>query len=175
MQGFTSAYMRRFRKENDVFGQQGKLHPVRDLKLLLFLIVAMVVYGPLNEDLERELIDLILPREDLFKSVIGGGITRFAFSRLLPLPEIRALHDFKGRWAQWNDRAHTHALKGPGASTAPVITMYRAVEDGEMTQEQLLQNLDKILFANIDVAMGWPILDTCPSCGSSCCAEGLQK
>lgn len=153
VQELTGAYLSRLGKDNDAFGQQGKLHPVRDLKLLPFLLVAKVVYGPLNEDLERDLIDLIPQREDLFKSVIGGGITRFAFSRLLPLPAIRALHDFKAKWAQWNYRAHTHALKDPGPSTAPVATMYRAVEDGKMTMEQLLQTLDEILFANIDVTM----------------------
>lgn len=154
LQDFTGAYMRRLGKDNDAFSQQGELHPVLDLKLLPFLFVAKVVYGPLNKDLESELIDLIPPRQDLFKSVIGGGITRYAFSRLLPLPAIRALHDFKDRWARWNDRAHTHALKGPGASTTPVITMHRAVEDGTMTREQFLQTLDEILFANIDVTMG---------------------
>jgi hypothetical protein len=154
VQDFTGAYLSRLRKDNNVFGEQGKLHPVRDLKLLPFLIVAKVVYGPLNEDLERDLIDLIPPREDLFKSVIGGGITRFAFSRFLPLPAIRGLHDFRDKWAQWNDRAHIYALKGPGRITAPVVTMYRAVEEGKMTLEQLLQTLDEILFANIDVTMG---------------------
>ncbi|KAI1758249.1 cytochrome p450 monooxygenase GliC [Xylaria castorea] len=154
VQDFTSAYMRRLRKDSDAFGQQGNLHPVRDLKLLPFLFVAKVVYGPLSEDLERDLIDLISPREDLFKSVIGGGITRFTFSRLLPLPAIRALRDFKDRWAQWNNRAHAHALKGPGTSILPVISMFRVVKDGKITREQLLQTLDEILFANIDVTMG---------------------
>ncbi|TVY44881.1 Cytochrome P450 monooxygenase [Lachnellula subtilissima] len=154
VQDFTAVYLDHLGKENDAFGEQGKLHPVRDLKLLPFLVVAKIVYGRLNEDLERDLIGLILPREDLFKSVIGGGITRFAFSRFLPLPAIQALHHFKRKWAQWNDRAHTHALKGPGQSTAPVVAMYRAVEDGNMTREQLLQTLDEILFANIDVTMG---------------------
>lgn len=151
---FTGAYMRQLAKDNDAFGQQGKLHPVRDLKLLPFLFVAKVVYGPLSEDLERELIELIPPREDLFKSIIDGGITRFAFSRLLPLPAIKALHDFKDRWAQWNDHAYTYALKVHEASATPIITMYEAVENGGMTREQLLQTLDEILFANIDVTMG---------------------
>jgi cytochrome P450 len=154
VQEFAGDYMRRLGKDNDIFGQQGKLHPVRDLKLLPFLYVAKVVYGPLSEDMEKELTDLVPPRENLFKSVIGGGITRFGFSRYLPLPAIRALHDFKGRWAQWNDRAYAKARKGPGESAAPIIDMYRAVEGGRMTREQLLQTLDEILFANIDVTMG---------------------
>ena len=154
VQDFTSAYMRRLGENNDAFSQQGKLHPVRDLKFLPFLFVAKVVYGPLNERLENELLDLVPPREDLFRIIIGGGITRFAFSRLLPLPAIGALHDFKDRWTRWNDRAHTHALQGPGASTAPIIAMYRAVEDGKSTREQLLQTLDEMLFANMDVTMG---------------------
>jgi hypothetical protein len=154
VQVFTAAYMRRLAKDDCTLGKQRKLHPVRDLKLLPFLFVAKVVYGPLSEDLERELIALISPREAIFKSVIAGGITRFTFSRYLPLPAIRALRDFKVRWAKWNDSAHDNALKWPGMSHVPVIAMYRSVEDGKVTREQLLQTLDEILFANIDVTMG---------------------
>lgn len=163
VQAFAGAYLRRVmaRKEDAALpGQQGKravlLHPVRDIKLLPFLFVAKVVYGPLDEGLERELTEMIQPREDLFRTVIGGGITRFTWSRFLPLPAIRALRDFKDGWARWNDRAHAHALRdnNPGASAAPIVAMYRAVEEGKISREQLLQTLDEILFANIDVTMG---------------------
>lgn len=110
VQVFTRAYMRSLAKDVDEFRRFGKLHPVRDLKLLPFLLVAKVIYGLLPSSLEQELIDLIPPRETLFKSVISGGITRFGLSRFLPLPEIRALHEFKDRFADWSSRAHAHVL-----------------------------------------------------------------
>ncbi|KAI0888105.1 putative cytochrome P450 oxidoreductase GliC-like protein [Annulohypoxylon maeteangense] len=154
MQNFTKTYMRALRTENETFKEHGKLHPIQDLKLLPFLFVAQIVYGPLNAELERELTELILPREELFKSVIGGGITRFSVSRFLPLPAIRALHNFKDRWAAWSDRAHDHALKAGREAETPIIGMYRSVDEGNMTREQLLQTLDEMLFANIDVTMG---------------------
>ncbi|KAI1359996.1 putative cytochrome P450 oxidoreductase GliC-like protein [Xylaria arbuscula] len=163
VQHFTSEYMRRLSNENDTFGKEGKLQPVHDLKLLPFSFIAKVVYGPLSQKLERELMDLVPPREAVFRAVISGGLTRFAISRFLHLPAIRALRDFKDRWARWNDRAHAHAqsLEESGGRSAPIIGIYRAVKNGEMTREQLLQTLDEILFANIDVTMGglsWAIV-----------------
>ncbi|KAI0817164.1 putative cytochrome P450 oxidoreductase GliC-like protein [Xylaria sp. FL0064] len=155
VQDFTASYMRRIGKGDNTLGQQGLLHPVHDLKRLPFFFVAKIIYGPLNAVLERELTDLLEPREKLFKRVIDGGITRFAFSRLLPLPAIRALISFKNRWARWNDHLYCHALEIPKAnSKPPIVAMYRAVENGKITREQLLQTLYKILFANIDVTTG---------------------
>ncbi|PSR83624.1 cytochrome p450 monooxygenase GliC [Coniella lustricola] len=154
-QDFTSAFMHRLQSDNNAFRQQGTLHPVQDLKLLPILFVARVIYGLLTDEQERELRDLIPPRENIFRTVIGGGITRFEFSKFLPLPDIRALKRFKDNWARWNDRVHANAVKRASkADPAPVIAMYKAVEDGKMTREQLLQTLDEILFANIDVTMG---------------------
>ncbi|KAI8957382.1 putative cytochrome P450 oxidoreductase GliC-like protein [Daldinia sp. FL1419] len=154
VQDFTKNYMRTLYTESKTLSEQGKLHPVRDLKLLPFLFVATVVYGTLDPILERELRDLIPDREDLFKNVISGGITRFPISRFLPLPAIRALNHFKDRWADWNDRAYAYALKTQGTNEAPIIKMYEAVEKGTMSREELLQTLDEMMFANIDVTMG---------------------
>ncbi|KAI5922715.1 putative cytochrome P450 oxidoreductase GliC-like protein [Camillea tinctor] len=158
VQSFAKEYMRSLVAENRTSKEHRRLHPVRDLKLLPFLFVARVVYGSFGADLERELRALIPLREELFKSVVAGGITRFPVARFLPLPAMRALRDFKKRWAAWSDRAH-HAsvLKAGGAEereSAPIIGMYRSVEEGNMTREQLLQTLDEMLFANIDVTMG---------------------
>ncbi|OTB11239.1 hypothetical protein K445DRAFT_322235 [Daldinia sp. EC12] len=154
VQDFTKKYMRTLSAEGSLLGEHGKLHPVRDLKLLPFLFVARVVYGPLDAMLERELRDLIPDREELFKSVISGGITRFSIAQFLPLPAVRALRHFKQRWADWNDRAYAHALNAKGTGEAPIIKMYEAVEKGTMSREELLQTLDEMMFANIDVTMG---------------------
>lgn len=159
VQDFTKQYMRSLSTDNESFKKDGKLHPVQDLKLFPFLFVARVVYGPLDPELERQLRELIQPREALFRSVIQGGISSFSVARFLPLPSVRALRDFKRRWAAWNDRAHDSALKAaagraPQQPAAPIVGMYKSVKTGSVTREQLLQTLDEILFANIDVTMG---------------------
>lgn len=154
VQDFTRAYLRRLGEKKDFMHQGGNLHPVHDIKLLPFLFVARVIYGSMSDDLEGELRDLIPPREDLFKSVIGGGITKYAWSQLLPLPAIRKLRHFKACFAHWNDDAHAHALRIRADGDAPILGMYQAVKDGIITREQLLQTLDEMLFANIDVTMG---------------------
>ncbi|KAI1208208.1 putative cytochrome P450 oxidoreductase GliC-like protein [Annulohypoxylon truncatum] len=154
IQDFTKAYMRALNAESEPLRDHGKLHPVHDLKLLPFLFVARIIYGSLSAELEKELRELIPLREELFKSVVGGGITRFSIARFLPLPAIRALRDFKRRWAEWNDKAHAYALQTKRAEATPIIGMYRCVDEGTITREQLLQTLDEMLFANIDVTMG---------------------
>lgn len=155
LQEFVENYFQDLRTKSTAFRDEGKLHPVHDLKCLPFLFVARVVYGRLTPNLEKELTELLQPREDLFKSVIGGGVTRFSLSRFFPLPAIRALNSFKERWAHWNDRAHHQALKrAAGSDVPPIVDMYNAVSSGKITREQLLQTLDEILFANIDVTTG---------------------
>ena len=91
--------MTQLNAQNTSFREQGKLHPVRDLKLLPFLFVAKVIYGSLDKDAQNELLEMVAPRETLFRSVISGGITRFRVAQFLPLPAIRALNDFKVHWA----------------------------------------------------------------------------
>lgn len=154
VQQFTRSYMQALTTYNKMIGGYGKIHAVHDLKLLPFLFVARIVYGPLDVVLEGELKQLIILREQVFKSVINGGISRFPISRFLPLAEIRALNEFKDRWADWSDRAHAAAFDAARVIAPPVISMYEAVDDGTITREQLLQTLDEMLFANIDVTMG---------------------
>lgn len=131
---------------------QGILNPVEDLKLLPFRMVAEILYGGLPVELYQSLEDLIPLRESVFRRVIGGGITRFRFSKYLPLAAVKDLATFKAAWAKFNDLAYEVAMKD--GSQAPIILFYKAVVDGLMKREELLQTLDEILFANLDVTMG---------------------
>jgi len=38
--------------------------------------------------------------------------------------------------------------------SAPIIDFYKSVQDGSINKEELLQMIDEILFANLDVTMG---------------------
>ena len=151
---FVHDYLRtRIPNETEQHGLQ-KFHIIHDLKFIPFLFVARIIFGPLSVGLERKLEALIPQREALFRKVIQGGMSRFALLRHLPLSEMNELRDFKRRWKSWNDEAHTHALlNATDSNGAPILDMYADMETGKITQEQLLQTIDEILFANLDVMM----------------------
>ncbi|KAI0546141.1 putative cytochrome P450 oxidoreductase GliC-like protein [Xylaria curta] len=144
LQHFVGDYLQDLKTRNQALGREGKLHPVRDLKRLPFLFVVTVVYGPLNAELKEKLTNLLQPREDIFK----------------------ALLNFKSKWAEWNDHAFHHALKNNESNNRPpIVDMYEAVHSGKITREQLLQTLDEIIFANIDVTtaeLSWTLI--CSKC-----------
>ncbi|KAF4636129.1 hypothetical protein G7Y89_g1953 [Cudoniella acicularis] len=129
-----------------------KLDPVADIKMLPFWIIVDIIYGGLSPGMEAQLCKLAPQREELFKFVIHGGLTRFWFSRLLPLKANKELKAFKHDWKAFNDSAYRHALE-LGIKT-PFVSMHHAIERGEISEDQLLQTLDEMIFANLDVTMG---------------------
>lgn len=131
---------------------QSLLNPVEDLKLLPFWIVAEILYGELSKELLQMLEKLIPLRESLFRRVIGGGITRFWWSRYLPIAALTDLVKFEAEWSQFNDLAQQHAARQ--SSQVHIVRLYEAMESGSMTKKHMLQTLDEILFANLDVTMG---------------------
>ncbi|KAF2873115.1 cytochrome P450 [Massariosphaeria phaeospora] len=135
-----------------------QLHPHADLRVYPFLALAEILYGGLTPELKARLLAIIPGRDSVFRSIIVGGLTRFPISRFLPLPALRELWDFKKAWACWNDDAHAEALRksesGETRGAAPIVQMYASVEEGSMSREALLQTLDEMLFANLDVTIG---------------------
>ena len=146
---------------------QGVLHPVSDLKFLPFLILARVIYGSLSDQLLDDLISLTSIREAIFNRVIAGGVSRFWISRYLPLASNTMLQEYKTRWAAFNASARSHAATMAAEKTTneegimiteradvPILHMYDAMDRGEISEEELLQTLDEILWANLDVTLG---------------------
>lgn len=131
---------------------EGLLDPAEDLKLLPFWVVAEIIYGELSPQMVLELKELAPLREDIFKDVIHGGLSRFPFSRYLPTKANASLARFRARWESFNDSAYRRAMSS--RITAPIVHMHDAVEKGLMTTEQLLQTLDESLYANLDVTTG---------------------
>lgn len=143
------------------------IHPAEDLKMLPFWIVAEIFYGKLSPELIAHLKTLVPLREELFKFVIRGGLTRFSWMRMFPTRAGRMLVAFKMQWVAFNQNAYQHALST--GSPAPIVAMFDAVDQGTITQEQLYQTIDEALFANLDVTTGgisWnlPFLAANPSC-----------
>jgi cytochrome P450 len=132
---------------------EGVINPVSDLRMLPFWVVAEHIYGPLDTQMRSELEELIPLREELFARVIQGGITRFSWSRFLPTETNRNLKDFRWRWGKWNDAVARRAQDSPQAP-APIVHMYRAAREGQISFQGLHQTLDEMLFANLDVTMG---------------------
>ncbi len=138
---------------------QGLIHPVADLKLLPFWIIADLIYGHLSPATEAQLRTLIPLREKLFQHVIAGGLSRFSASQYLPTAANRGLSKFKMGWASFNREALHESLADKRHT--PLVQMHGAVESGTISLEELYQTLDEILFANLDVtagALSWNLL-----------------
>lgn len=138
---------------------RGLIDPVQDLKLLPFRIVTDIIYGRLDEAAQQELEELIPLREGLWRQMIAGGITRFWCAQYLPLKVNAQLRQWKTRWGRFNDaraaeEATLRKVKGSSDAIAPITLMYDSVRQGTLTREQLLQTIDEMLFANLDVTMG---------------------
>ena len=131
---------------------RGLLDPADDLKLLPFLIVAEVIYGQLHPDVERELRSMAPHREELMKYVIQGGLARFQWARHLPTQANRDLAAFRKRWLAVNELAYQRAIEA--GISAPIIDYFAARDIGELTTDEMLQTMDEMLFANLDVTIG---------------------
>lgn len=132
----------------------GLLHPADDLKLLPFWVVCEIFYGELSATITAELRALAPVREDLFKHVIGGGVSRFPPSRFLPTEANRQLAAFQARWESFNDRAYHAALESCVDPPPPIVRLYELVRAGTLTRQHLLHTLDESLYANLDVTTG---------------------
>lgn len=138
---------------------RNRIDPVKDLRILPFWIIAEIMYGKLS-NIQREQLKTIIPtREALFSRMVQGGITRSSWSRYLPTETNKSLRRFKRQWADFNRQAYL-ASCSRGDQTL-IVTLYEAVKSGTVSSEEVLQTLDEILFANLDVTMGglsWNLL-----------------
>ncbi|KAF1998241.1 cytochrome P450 [Amniculicola lignicola CBS 123094] len=135
---------------------QGVMNPVEDLSMLPFWQIADHLYGKLTPDQKKELESIVPAREEVFKRMIEGGVTRFAWSQFLPTKTNRQLTEFKTKWRAFNDKVYAGLIAA--GECPPMVPMYQARERGEMTTENLYQTLDEMLFADLDItiaAMAW--------------------
>ena len=177
------------------------IHPAQDLKLLPFSLVAVLLYGKVldDEDLSQQLYAMVPLRERLFMHVIGGGITRYWWSSLFTWTEAnRLLRRFQQDWLEFNQRCYEKA-KQLGLCV-PIVGLWEGVVSGEIDRTQvvtsvnlplkkanllmpplqLLQSLDEVLFANLDVttgALSWLIVNmaSSPSAQARLLAEIRSK
>lgn len=137
----------------------GKLNPVQHLRFLPFWAIACILYGDMKTEQQEELADLVSVRERLFHRMIQGGLTRYTLTQYIPTRATRDLRIFKERWAKFNNSAYV--LCSQAYKTTPLVSLQEAVFEGKISQDQLLQTLDEILFANLDVttaSISWLLL-----------------
>ncbi|CRG92072.1 hypothetical protein PISL3812_09127 [Talaromyces islandicus] len=145
---------------------QGRLsstgfHPVDDLRLLPFWVVAELIYGPLGPELEATLEQIIPLRERLFHKAIMGGWLSFNWTRHLPTATKRDLTKFQKEWERFNTAAYERASKTQSGQTPPIVSMMAQVAKGTVSRRSVYQTLDEMLFANLDVTIGglsWNLL-----------------
>jgi cytochrome P450 len=147
--------------ENTQTLKNGFIHPVDDLRDLPFWVVADVLYGRLHIAQQQELRALMPIRDLLFKRMIQGGATRFSWSQFFSTSTNRDLRDFKQRWAKFHEDFYQESRNSEENPPPPALSMYEDMKHGKLSQEHLLQTLDEMLFANLDVTMGglsWNLL-----------------
>lgn len=135
--------------------EKWQLRPYADIRVYPFLALADTLYGTLTPDLKARLLEIIPGRDSVFAHMMYGGVTRYAWAKYLPLKPNREMRHFKQAWGHWNDDAHAEAVKkAEKGSPAPIVEMYAAIANGSSSREALLQTLDEMLFANLDVTIG---------------------
>jgi gliotoxin/aspirochlorine/mycotoxins biosynthesis cytochrome P450 monooxygenase len=149
-----------------------------------FLYTAGIIYGNLDESQEGELWSLGQRRVALMRYVIRGGIYRSSISWFLS-PQMRhELAGFREEWRQFNKRmAAKITSREPSTAIFPLLWRY-ALEKGaseaqvsgdldeskghiltslqkQQRLEEVLQTLDEMLFANLDVTthvLSWMVI-----------------
>ncbi|KAJ5751315.1 cytochrome P450 oxidoreductase GliC [Penicillium manginii] len=123
------------------------ISPADDLRLLSFWVLCDIMYGDMTPEMEANMLKIVGEREQVWANVTAGGALPPFHRTLLAncfetdsqaLPLAMACN--RGR----------HELKG----TPPICTYYDAVEREELTEREMLDSMDEILFANLDVTIG---------------------
>lgn len=146
--------MAELESKKDQLGQNGMvINPANEFLYLPLFILGDILYGSLDKEMEEDLRSIALLRDQLWKEGMSGGLARYAIGRFVPGGRRRMLLSFHRRWKSFNDRAYKRA-QDSGPANAPVISMYRSVSEGALTETELLHTLDEMIFVNLDVTVG---------------------
>jgi cytochrome P450 len=103
--------------------------------------------------MEANLLEIVREREQVWAKVTAGGLSRLSIGRHLPTASKRTLKLFRSHWYQFNRQACNRARQSFDGKP-PVCAYYEAVERQELTEREMLDTMDEILFANLDVTIG---------------------
>ncbi|KAJ5375406.1 Cytochrome P450 [Penicillium concentricum] len=146
-------YMQKIESEK-CQGDSMILEPAENLMFLPFWILGDILYGELDERMERQLDKLQKLRHELWKDGIAGGLARYSIGRFVPGARLRTLNMFKPMWNDFNDQAYERARTLVLPDPPPIVKMYSEIEAGRISKLEFLHTMDEILFANLDVTIG---------------------
>ncbi|PTB75340.1 cytochrome P450 [Trichoderma longibrachiatum ATCC 18648] len=129
-----------------------------DLKYCPFFMVASIFFGPLASGQRDEMYKIGPLREELFRHAFSGGVNRYSFAKYLPGSALPKLREFQSLWEGFVKKACSEAHSSSGSA---IVSLWEAVEHGEISKDELLQTLDESLFANLDVtahALSWCVI-----------------
>ncbi|PSR77225.1 cytochrome P450 [Coniella lustricola] len=115
-----------------------------------FFLAARVIYGPMTEAEEDDLWALAEKRLSLAPYLFIGGPYRYRWGKWIDHTAFGRLQDFSTQWRKYNERI-VKSRRSNGAAAAPILTYWNALENGEMTMENLMHTLDEMLMTNLDV------------------------
>ncbi|KAF7936254.1 uncharacterized protein EAE98_002473 [Botrytis deweyae] len=117
------------------------------------LCTAEIIYGPMEGGEKNELCEIGPGRLNLMRYVLS--YTSFCTG----ITAIYELSNFKRRWKDFN--AKMAGTRGISSPSTPIVTAWRSIERKEVTENEVLQTLDEMLFTNLDVttnALTWLII-----------------
>ncbi|KAI9878491.1 MAG: hypothetical protein M1830_000723 [Pleopsidium flavum] len=114
-----------------------------------FFCTSRILYGPMTESDEDRLWSIGQTRLALMGHVIKGGIFRHKACQWLASNASKELSLFQKEWAAFNkDIYHSAKTFYP---SPPIVSLGRSETEGRISEVEILQTLDEMLFANLDV------------------------
>jgi cytochrome P450 len=129
------------------------LKPAEDLRLVSFWVLCDILYGDMSPEMEAQLLEIVEIREKVWAGVTAGGLARLSIGRFLPTPTKHALRTFRAMWAGFNRQAADRA-RSLFDGLPPICDFFSAVDSGKLSEHEMLDTMDEILFANLDVTIG---------------------
>jgi cytochrome P450 len=158
---YLPAMQRRVKQSLDELHASQRVHKdgvltinlAEDLRLLSFWVLCDILYGDITPDMEANLLKIVSEREQVWENVTAGGLSRLSIGRYLPTASKRSLKLFRSHWLQFNRQACNRARQ-LFERTPPICAYYDAVERQVLSEREMLDTMDEILFANLDVTIG---------------------
>lgn len=130
---------------------QFKLHVASGLGKLVFYCTAERIYGLMTTHERNELWALGEQRFPLLRFALAGPAYRFSILSSLCKQARTELATFQTKWFAFNKKMYesrrTHASPGQF-----IVPLWESMQMNSIGKNELLQTLDEMLFANLDVA-----------------------
>ncbi|QGA13934.1 hypothetical protein EYB26_001586 [Talaromyces marneffei] len=130
---------------------QVTLHVASALGKLVFYCTAERIYGPMTTDEKDELWSIGEQRFPLLRFALAGPAYRFGVFSSLCMQAKTELAEFQTNWFAFNEKMYesrrTLASRGQF-----IVPLWESMQENRIGKNELLQTLDEMLFANLDVA-----------------------